>query len=218
MQSLFNRNPMKMNADHPKAAPATLDPILEQSVVGKKLNDLSASIRDQALAKFEQISDEEDVDVEKELGLPKLPNAENSNEPDLLTLDFSEMTRMEQHFWLNELMRRGLKLAEKLNVGSMESVLFYRRNIPQTTQSNYVSFCGKRPKRRATKRIAVFVTTKTSKIIASQMQSQLLQHMLELEVVAQLGFQRPQHGLRLSLQTLQNMEGGSKIAPTYQNF
>ena len=49
--------------------------------------------------------------------------------------------------------------------------------------------------------------TKTRKIIASQVQSQLFQHILELEVIAQLGFQRLQRGLWLSLQTLQYIEG-----------
>ena len=53
--------------------------------------------------------------------------------------------------------------------------------------------------------IVVFVT-KRRKIIASQMQSQLLHHTLELEVIAQLRFQRLQRGLWLSLQTLQDIK------------
>lgn len=43
------------------------------------------------------------------------------------------------------------------------------------------------------------------------MQSQLFQHILELEVIAQLGFQRLQRGLWLSLQTLQDIEGVLQI-------
>lgn len=38
------------------------------------------------------------------------------------------------------------------------------------------------------------------------MQSQLLHHTLELEVIAQLRFQRLQRGLWLSLQTLQDIK------------
>lgn len=80
---------------------------------------MTDSIKERALSKFEEIADEEDdeVDVEKELGLPELPNVEANDEPDLLMLDFAEMSRVQQQFWLNELMRKGLELAGKLRVG-----------------------------------------------------------------------------------------------------
>lgn len=119
MQSLYPKGQQNDGANHSPAFPSTLDPILEHSDIGNELNKLTESIKAQALANFEEIADEEDdeVDVEKELGLPELPNGESTSEPDLLMLDFAEMSRVQQHFWLNELMRKGLELAGKLRVG-----------------------------------------------------------------------------------------------------
>ena len=119
MQSLYPNGQQNDGTNHSQAFPSTLDPILEQSGIGNELNKLSESIKARALSNFEEIADEEDdeVDVEKELGLPELPNAEANDEPDLLMLDFAEMSRVQQQFWLNELMRKGLELAGKLRVG-----------------------------------------------------------------------------------------------------
>ena len=119
MESLYPNGQHNDGINQPQSFPSTLDPILEHSEIGKGLNKLTDSIKERALSKFEEIADEEDdeVDVEKELGLPELPNAEANDEPDLLMLDFAEMSRVQQQFWLNELMRKGLELAGKLRVG-----------------------------------------------------------------------------------------------------
>lgn len=119
MESLYPNGQYNDGINQPQSFPSTLDPILEHSEIGQELNKLSESIKAQALSKFEEIADEEDdeVDVEKELGLPELPNVEANDEPDLLMLDFAEMSRVQQQFWLNELMRKGLELAGKLRVG-----------------------------------------------------------------------------------------------------
>lgn len=119
MQSLYPQSQQNDGINHPRSFPSTFDSFLEHSEVGSELRNLSASIKAQALSNFEEIADEEDeeVDVEKELGLPELPNGEANDEPDLLTLDFAEMSRVQQQFWLNELMRKGLELAGKLRVG-----------------------------------------------------------------------------------------------------
>lgn len=119
MESLYPNGQHNDGINQPQSFPSTLDPILEHSEIGKGLTKLTDSIKERALSKFEEIADEEDdeVDVEKELGLPELPNAEANDEPDLLMLDFAEMSRVQQQFWLNELMRKGLELAGKLRVG-----------------------------------------------------------------------------------------------------
>ena len=118
MQSLYPQSNMKNTATHSSEFPSTLDPILEQSTVGQELQRLSQSLSQRAISRIEEIAaDDNDVDVEKELGLPELPQNQTTSEPDLLSLDFAEMSIVEQKFWLNKLMQQGSELAGKLRVG-----------------------------------------------------------------------------------------------------